>query len=114
MSLIENLKEKNQIPQQTQMKAEFYTVQPETWITLFKWIEDTKDKIKNMEYKVNGRHSEYTKKGTYRNNKNTSGVQMMKYQEELKELQKIKWKNIFKGIPIGIVIGILVTVLWIH
>lgn len=41
-------------------------------------------------------------------------VQMMKYQEELKELQKIKWKNIFKGIPIGIVIGILVTVLWIH
>ena len=41
-------------------------------------------------------------------------VQMMKYQEELKELQKIKWKNIFKWIPIGIVIGILVTVLWIH
>ena len=34
MSLIENLKEKNQIPQQTQMKAEFYTVHPETWITL--------------------------------------------------------------------------------
>ena len=52
MSLIDELKAKNQIFGQTQNIQELYTIQPEKWITLYKWTEDITKRIQRIDYKV--------------------------------------------------------------
>ena len=118
MSLIDELKAKNQMSGQTQNIQELYTIQPEKWITLYKWTEDITKRVQRIDYKVSEQISKEDILNILR--EEISGIkikletQMMKYQEELKKLQKAKVKHIFKGIPIGIVIGMLVTLLWIR
>lgn len=126
MPSMEELKQKNQsiqmpsqIPMQTQMKAEFITISPDLWATIVTCIQNIQDKIKNMEYKMDRQPSvDMEVRNLKKELKDTLQEeiqdQMKEYIEQVQELQLIKWRHIIlKGIPIGIVLGSLATLLWI-
>lgn len=123
---MEELKQKNesiqmpsQIPMQTQMKAEFITISPDLWATIITWIENIQDKMKILEYKMDRQPSvdmevRNLKKEMKETLQDEIQDQMREYIEKVQELQLIKWRHIIlKGIPIGMVLGSLVTLLWI-
>lgn len=126
MNSMEELKQKNQliiptqVPMQTQMEAEFITISPDLWSTIVAWIQSIQDKIKNMEYKMDKAPStDLIIQNLERDLKDTVQIQIMeqmrKYQEKLKQVEQEKWKYIIlKGVPIGMLLGILVTFLLKH
>ena len=126
MPSMEELKQKNQsiqmpsqIPMQTQMKAEFITISPDLWASIITWIENIHDKMKILEYKMDRQPSADTtvrnlKEGMKETLQDEIQDQMKEYIEQVQELQLIKWRHIIlKGIPIGILLGSLATLLWI-
>lgn len=126
MPSMEELKQKNQsiqmpsqIPMQTQMKAEFITISPDLWASIITWIENIHDKMKMLDYKMDRQTSVDTevqnlKKELKETLQDEIQDQMREYIEKVQELQLIKWKHIIlKGIPIGIILGSLATLLWI-
>ena len=120
MPSMEELKQKNQpIQMQTQMKAEFITISPDLWATIITWIENIQDKMKTLEYKMDRQPSADTavrnlKEGMKETLQDEIQDQIREYIEQVQELQLIKWRHIIlKGIPIGMVLGSLATLLWI-
>ena len=126
MLSMEELKQKNQsiqmpsqIPIQTQMKAEFITISPYLWASIITWIENIHDKMKMLDYKTDRQTSVDTevrnlKKELKETLQDEIQDQMREYIEKVQEMQLIKWRHIIlKGIPIGMVLGSLATLLWI-